>query len=108
MSNRPNPPKSPTLEPPRKSVELEDPGAHELLGGSPLPKTSCYAMMPGYILLTSPLDTSENDDDVFADASEGQRSNPASSSPIPTTRVEKVSGSMVLVPEASIHVYLDR
>ena len=25
-----NPPKSPTLLPPRKSVELEDPGAHDL------------------------------------------------------------------------------
>ena len=30
MSSSGNPPKSPTLIPPRKSVELEDPGAHEL------------------------------------------------------------------------------
>ena len=30
MSQLANPPKSPTLAPPRKSVELEDPGAHEL------------------------------------------------------------------------------
>lgn len=30
MTNTPNPPKSPTLLPPRKSVELEDPGAHDL------------------------------------------------------------------------------
>lgn len=99
MSSHPNLPKSPTLEPPRKSVELEDPGAHELLGGYPLPKASCYAMMPACVLLTSPLDTSQNDDDVFADASEGQGSNPASSSPIPTTRVEKVSELVSLFKE---------
>ena len=30
MSELVTPPKSPTLAPPRKSVELEDPGAHEL------------------------------------------------------------------------------
>lgn len=30
MTDASNPPKSPTLLPPRKSVELEDPGAHDL------------------------------------------------------------------------------
>ena len=30
MTEAVNPPKSPTLIPPRKSVELEDPGAHDL------------------------------------------------------------------------------
>ncbi|KAI9876874.1 MAG: hypothetical protein M1830_005417 [Pleopsidium flavum] len=50
-----------TLQPPRKSVELEDPGAHELV-------------------------ESENEDDHFSDASEGHK--PAS--PIPMTRIEKV------------------
>jgi len=33
MADIPSLPKSPTLQPPRKSVELEDPGAHDL-GGS--------------------------------------------------------------------------
>lgn len=32
MADFPGPPKSPTLQPPRKSVELEDPGAHDLGG----------------------------------------------------------------------------
>ncbi|OAP58956.1 hypothetical protein AYL99_06253 [Fonsecaea erecta] len=56
------------LEPPRKSVELEDPGAHEL--------------------------SSEGEDDEhFSDASEGQKrpSRPVTpASPIPKTRIEKV------------------
>ena len=30
MADLSHPPKSPTLIPPRKSVELEDPGAHDL------------------------------------------------------------------------------
>jgi hypothetical protein len=30
MADYSDPPKSPTLLPPRKSVELEDPGAHDL------------------------------------------------------------------------------
>lgn len=67
MADFSNPPKSPTLLPPRKSVELEDPGAHELEASA-----------------------SENEDEVFADASEGQGSHSRPSSPIPTTRVEKV------------------
>ncbi|KIW74736.1 hypothetical protein Z517_11506 [Fonsecaea pedrosoi CBS 271.37] len=55
------------LEPPRKSVELEDPGAHEL--------------------------SSEGEDEHFSDASEGQKrpSRPVTpASPIPKTRIEKV------------------
>ncbi|KIW89031.1 uncharacterized protein Z519_10516 [Cladophialophora bantiana CBS 173.52] len=55
------------LEPPRKSVELEDPGAHEL--------------------------SSEGEDEHFSDASEGQKrpSRPVTPvSPIPKTRIEKV------------------
>lgn len=52
------------LAPPRKSVELEDPGAHEL-------------------------DHSE-ESDVFSDAQEGQQPSSGSNSPIPKTRVEKV------------------
>ncbi|EHY55358.1 hypothetical protein HRR83_008805 [Exophiala dermatitidis] len=55
------------LEPPRKSVELVDPGAHEL--------------------------SSEGEEEYFSDASEGRRpsSRPATpSSPIPKTRIEKV------------------
>lgn len=43
------------------------------------------------LLLTACLETSENDDDVFADASEGQGPNSGPESPIPTTRVEKVT-----------------
>ncbi|KAK4692156.1 hypothetical protein P7C71_g4996, partial [Lecanoromycetidae sp. Uapishka_2] len=65
MADHPNPPKSPTLLPPRKSVELEDPGAHEL-------------------------EHSENEDEVFSDAPEGQGSRSEPSSPIPLTRVERV------------------
>ncbi|EXJ85807.1 hypothetical protein A1O1_06176 [Capronia coronata CBS 617.96] len=59
------------LEPPRKSVELIDPGAHEL--------------------------SSEGEEEYFSDASEGRRptSRPTSrpvtpSSPIPRTRIEKI------------------
>ncbi|KAL6714082.1 hypothetical protein ACLMJK_008576 [Lecanora helva] len=64
MSDTSGAPKSPTLLPPRKSVELEDAGAHDL-------------------------ETSENEDDVFADASEGGATS-RPQSPIPITRVEKV------------------
>ena len=63
MADLSKPPKSPTLAPPRKSVELEDPGAHEL---------------------------SENEDDHFSDAQEDRESHSAPSSPIPPPRVEKV------------------
>ncbi|KAL3468396.1 hypothetical protein BJX64DRAFT_245781 [Aspergillus heterothallicus] len=68
MSERPSPPSSSHLEPPRKSVELEDPGAAD------------YA--------------SNSDEEHFSDASEGNsrsRSRPTSrASPVPRTRVEKV------------------
>ncbi|KAL2042062.1 hypothetical protein N7G274_005250 [Stereocaulon virgatum] len=67
MIDTSNPPKSPTLLPPRKSVELEDPGAHDLEASA-----------------------SETEEDVFADAPEGRGSHSRPSSPIPITRVEKV------------------
>ncbi|GAD93390.1 conserved hypothetical protein [Paecilomyces variotii No. 5] len=69
MSDRPSRPSSAYLEPPAKSIELEDPGAQEPASGS--------------------------DEEHFSDASEGRRasiSRPPSrgESPIPITRVEKV------------------
>ncbi|PYI01993.1 hypothetical protein BO78DRAFT_400930 [Aspergillus sclerotiicarbonarius CBS 121057] len=69
MSERLSRPSSPYLEPPRQSVELEDPGARD--------------------------SATNSDDDHFSDASEGQppsQSHPPSgrASPIPLTRVEKV------------------
>ncbi|KAJ9214660.1 hypothetical protein DTO166G4_3716 [Paecilomyces variotii] len=69
MSDRPSRPSSTYLEPPAKSVELEDPGAQEPASGS--------------------------DEEHFSDASEGRLasvSRPASraESPVPITRVEKV------------------
>ncbi|KAL2814531.1 hypothetical protein BDW59DRAFT_20904 [Aspergillus cavernicola] len=67
MSERPSPPSSSYLEPPRKSVELEDPGAP---------------------------DHASSDEEHFSDASEGNsrsRSRPTSrASAVPRTRVEKV------------------
>ncbi|KAI4105995.1 MAG: hypothetical protein L6R37_002456 [Teloschistes peruensis] len=57
-------PHADTLAPPRKSVELEDPGAHEL--------------------------SSDNEDDVFSDAHEGPKQASGKASPIPITRVERV------------------
>ncbi|CEL02739.1 hypothetical protein ASPCAL03903 [Aspergillus calidoustus] len=68
MSERPSPPSTSHLEPPGKSVELEDPGA------------------PDY--------ASNSDEEHFSDASEGNsrsRSRPTSrASLVPRTRVEKV------------------
>ncbi len=46
-------------------------------------------------LLIPRIETSENEDDVFADASEGQGTNSVPNSPIPMTRVEKVSQAAV-------------
>lgn len=68
------------LAPPRKSVELEDSGAHEL-------GTMSSQLWP----LRALTPCVENDSDVFSDAQEGQRSSSSgNNSPIPTTRVEKV------------------
>ncbi|EAW11422.1 DUF5102 domain-containing protein [Aspergillus clavatus NRRL 1] len=69
MSERLSRSSSPYLEPPRRSVELEDPGAQDSVSNS--------------------------DEEHFSDASEGQehpRSRPQSgrASPVPLTRVEKV------------------
>ncbi|CAO2657960.1 Nn.00g072200.m01.CDS01 [Neocucurbitaria sp. VM-36] len=54
------------LAPPRKSVELEDPGARELV------------------------DAVESSDEHFSDASEGRPGRSDATSPIPITRVERV------------------
>ena len=71
------------LAPPRKSVELEDPGAHEL-GIMSSQLCALQALISG-------VEHSENDSDVFSDAQEGRRSSSSgNNSPIPTTRVEKV------------------
>ncbi|KAL1998121.1 hypothetical protein VTN02DRAFT_6821 [Thermoascus thermophilus] len=72
MSDRPSRPSSTHLEPPRKSVELEDPGAQESASGS--------------------------EDDHFSDASEGRPGSPSQGAsgrapPVPRTRVEKVDDS---------------
>ncbi len=48
MTDASDPPKSPTLLPPRKSVELEDPGAHDL-GTATLVDTICIRV---FIALT--------------------------------------------------------
>ncbi|KAL8871586.1 MAG: hypothetical protein Q9174_002610 [Haloplaca sp. 1 TL-2023] len=64
MAESSSQPHSETLAPPGKSVELEDPGAHEL--------------------------SSDNEDEVFSDAQEDAKESSARSSPIPTTRVEKL------------------
>ncbi|KAL8781685.1 MAG: hypothetical protein Q9213_005902 [Squamulea squamosa] len=64
MADSSHHPHGDTLAPPRKSVELEDPGAHEL--------------------------SSDNEEDVFSDAQEDTKVTSGRNSPIPTTRVEKV------------------
>ncbi|PYH90521.1 hypothetical protein BO71DRAFT_422238 [Aspergillus ellipticus CBS 707.79] len=69
MSERLSRPSSPYLEPPSKSVELEDPGAQD--------------------------SATNSDDEHFSDASEGHERSPSlppsgRASPIPITRVEKV------------------
>ena len=96
MADFSNPPKSPTLLPPRKSVELEDPGAHEL-GPSLCHPYAINASSLTKLTLKVEASASENEDDVFADASEGQDSHSRPSSPIPTTRVEKVSTPNILL-----------
>ena len=71
------------LAPPRKSVELEDSGAHEL--------GMILSQLCSLQALTLGIEHSENESDVFSDAQEGQRSSlSGNDSPIPTTRVEKV------------------
>ncbi|KAI9706004.1 MAG: hypothetical protein M1836_005410 [Candelina mexicana] len=73
-----------TLEPPKKSVEIEDPGAHEL-GESSQTATRNTTNMA--------VEASENEEDHFSDASEGRQATtkgPGSDSPIPITRVERV------------------
>lgn len=79
------------LAPPRKSVELEDPGAHNL-------GTKSGSCIP--ISVTNRCaDVSDSSSDQFTDASEGRRrgnsvasvaSNRSGKSPIPITRVERL------------------
>ena len=89
MSERLSRPSSPYLEPPRKSVELEDPGARD--SGEHQVYHRPVVDSGADILATA----TNSDDDHFSDASEGQphpQSHPPSgrASPIPLTRVEKV------------------
>jgi len=75
------------LEPPRKSVELIDPGAHEL--GKSQGFEAAYPL--------TPCTASSDDNEYFSDASEGRQkvSRPATpASPIPRTRVERVDDSL--------------
>ena len=103
MADFSNPPKSPTLLPPRKSVELEDPGAREL-GPSQFRPYAINASGLTKLTLNVEASASENEDDVFADASEGQGSYSRPSSPIPKTRVEKVSTPSMLLSGIIAHV----
>lgn len=91
-----HPPKSPTLVPPRKSVELEDPGARDL--GTYFHFTSFHMEDVTRQLLTVVLETSEAEEDVFSDAREARNSHSGTNSPIPTTRVEKVTSPLSLPP----------
>ena len=61
------PPKSPTLLPPRKSVELEDPGAHDLgEHENKLPFSNQTATNVA-------VESSADEDDVFSDAQDGRK-----------------------------------
>lgn len=73
------------LQPPRKSIELEDSGAHDL--GVYYLAFLCDSY--GKSLINAK-ESSENEEDVFSDAQEGHRSPSEENSPIPKTRVEKV------------------
>lgn len=81
------------LRPPRKSIELEDPGAH-YLGMSLL---NIIYLFFYYKALIFSSDTSETEEEVFSDAQEGHGSSSGANSPIPTTRVEKVMDITSLV-----------
>ncbi|KAI9664001.1 MAG: hypothetical protein M1821_007492 [Bathelium mastoideum] len=70
------------LQPPRKSVELEDDGAREL--GKP---PTCDPDLAGTDQSVGQAESSEGEEH-FSDASEGKRSGNAS--PVPLTRVERV------------------
>lgn len=83
-----------TLQPPRKSIELEDPGAHDLGMNNAVQVVNCSFSCKA---LTRKLETSENEEDVFADAQEGPASSSGANSPIPTTRVEKVSFIIIVL-----------
>lgn len=89
MSERISRPSSPYLEPPRKSVELEDPGAQDSS------KQHSLALGFQWLGINISSTATNSDDEHFSDASEGHQrpeSHPPSgrASPIPLTRVEKV------------------
>ena len=93
MADLSHPPKSPTLVPPRKSVELEDPGAHDL---------GAYWHLHSFLLeyftnqlLTVISELSEAEDDVFSDAQEARNSHSGPSSPTSATKEEKVSHPII-------------
>lgn len=73
------------LQPPRKSIELEDSGAHDL--GVYYKAFLCDSY--GKVLINAQ-ESSENEEDVFSDAQEGHRFSSEANSPIPKTPVEKV------------------
>lgn len=82
-----------SLRPPRKSIELEDPGAH-YLGTSLLVYIHLFFYCKALIFSS---DASETEEEVFSDAREGHGSSSGANSPIPTTRVEKVMAITGLV-----------
>lgn len=67
------------LAPPRKSVELEDPGAKELGMYDSVNRPTSNNNVP-----------SDSSDEHFSDASEGRPTRNEATSPIPITRVERV------------------
>lgn len=73
------------LTPPRKSVELEDPGAHELGKSNTLTVWQFPNESNHYTI-----ESSEGESDAFQDASEGQKTGSGPASPVPIMRVEKV------------------
>lgn len=93
MSDRPSHPSSTHLEPPRKSVELEDPGAQE--SGIHTTPAACHPSMVYEQRTHGIYVASGSEDDHFSDASEGRPRSPSQgasgrTSPVPRTRVEKV------------------
>ncbi len=87
MADLPSSTASAMLQPPRKSIELEDPGAHSL---GTIPSRSSFLESSPCTVLIHNSDTSENEEDIFSDAREGHGSSSGANSPIPITRVEKV------------------
>jgi hypothetical protein len=86
MAARSPSPSAAMLSPPRKSVELQDAGAHSLGNWR-------FSLAVCLLKLTGRTESSEGEDEHFSDASEGHPGAQVASgrnSPIPITRVEKV------------------